>query len=82
MLSAAALVLAAYAIFWLRENLQLEVAARTALEKHDKALGISDYNQCVGGVLPRPDQNVSVGYGLTVALLAAAAVVACFVTIP
>ena len=81
---AAAIVLAAYAWFWLRQNLQLERQARDALAAHDQALGIASYNEAVGGALPRPDQTrpgarFVIGYNATVILLAAAAIAAAVV---
>lgn len=75
----AALVVGAYAIAWLRQNLRLEGHARDALEAHDRALGITSYNDAVGGSLPRPDRGIVVGYKLTVALLTLAAMAAAFV---
>lgn len=79
--ASAAVVLAVYAIIWLRQNLRLEAQARDALAAHDFELGISSYNEAIGGALPRPDRGVVIGYNLTVMLLALAAVAAAFVPI-
>jgi hypothetical protein len=70
------IVIGIYALIWLQQNLRFESLARDALAAHNKALGIEAYNSMIGGVLPRPDIGVVVGYKITVFLLTVAAVVA------
>lgn len=81
-IAGAAIVLALYAVLWLSQNLRLEGQARDALAAHDEALGVASYNDAIGGVLPRPDVGILIGYNLTVLLLALAAVIAAFVAGP
>ena len=81
-LAVAPLVVALYAVVWLRQNLRLEAMARNALEAHDTSLGIAEYNEAINGGLPRPDIGIIVGYKLTVIMLAAAAVAAALVPLP
>ena len=81
-LAAAPLVVALYAVVWLRQNLRLEVIARNALVAHDTSLGITEYNESINGSLPRPDIGIIVGYKLTVVMLAVAAVAAALVPLP
>ena len=78
-LEAAAGVLGLYAVIWLRQNLRLEAFARDALVAHDRALGIGAYVESIKGALPRPDRGIVVGYGLTIALLSGAAIVAALI---
>jgi hypothetical protein len=78
-LAVAAGVLGLYAVIWLRQNLRLEARARDALVAHDRALGIGPYVESIDGALPRPDRGIVVGYKLTVALLAVAAIVAALI---
>ena len=75
----AVVVLAVYAMIWLRQNLRLEGRARDALAAHDLEVGIASYNEAIGGALPRPDIGIVVGYNLTVLLLALGAIAAVFI---
>jgi hypothetical protein len=76
LIAATAIVIGLYGVIWLRQNLRLEGLARDALAAHDKALEIHSYNALIGGIIPRPDAGVVVGYKITVALLTIGAVVA------
>jgi hypothetical protein len=67
-IAVSSIVIGVYALIWLQQNLRLESLAREALAAHDKALGIHAYNSTIGGMLPRPDIGIVIGYKITVLL--------------